>query len=197
MAQHVFQMVHSFNVGGQMAQSVWHWRFEIGGFTSSVLAAAALASSWVNARFAQLAQLLPADVTILSTKCKAVDMPGGFEAFHAWPPASVGGRGVGMVASGLAPVVIFSCEHAAHCHGRWFIPGIAEGDCLDGFFTDAYKTLVATNIDVLFDDLVLVGGGAPTAVFVLWDRKNKIYEVPVHYQLSDTLGQIRRRQTPV
>lgn len=197
MAQHVMQQVTTYNVGGQYAQSVWHWRFEIGGFSSSYAAALQFLNDWNFRNVIDLTSILPADVTLLSQKAKIVDMAGGFEGFRPYAAGTVGGRGAGMSCSGLAPVVIFSCEHADHAHGRWYIPGIAEGDCVEGIFTDAYKALIETKINLMFDDLTLTAGGLPVCEFVLWDRKNKVYAVPARWKLSDVLGQQRRRQTPV
>jgi hypothetical protein len=196
MADQVYRQVLTFNCAGQFAQSIFHWKFEDSGFATTAAAALALLTAWDAAYSGTFPDFFTIDTTVLSQRARRVSAAGGFEelAFFAGPPAGTR-AGVTSVA-GVCPVAVFYPLDTSRKRGRWFIPGVSSDDLINGRYTVGYKSDINALLGTQFDDLNLVGGGAPVAKFVVYDRVHKTSFVPVLNKLSDTPGTQRRRQRP-
>jgi hypothetical protein len=193
----VYRMTLTWSLGLQFAQSIFHWEFDDSGFATTQGAADALITAWGTAYIPSFAGFYPADTALLSLKARLVTAPGGFEAFEPVAPPLAGTRAGTLPTSAPSPVAIFYPLDTSRKRGRWFIPGVSDTDLTDGKFTAAYITAIDTLLGTQFDDISLVGGGAPTAKFVIYDRKDKTWFSPVFNKLSDHVGTLRRRQRPV
>lgn len=197
MASHVYSLDLNWNSGGQFCSNILHYVFDDAGYTTTAAAAQALLSSWAaNAKAAWLA-MLPTSVTLLSAKARKATGTGGFEAVSLYGAGNAGTRAGNLSASGLSPVLVHFPIDRRRGRGRTFLPGVRELDASAGVFTAAYETAIATNVVSAFADLLLAGGGAPTAEFVVKQRSG----TPGWWSvgdtiLSDLMGQQRRRMRP-
>lgn len=196
MATHVYQFSWIFNTGGQFATNIYHWQFDDSGYATTQDAAQALIDAWTTRDLTHYRNMLPGAVKFLSTKCRRVGASGGFEAVEVAVPGVVGNRTGAMQASGICPVLIHYPFLNNKLRGRTFLPGLSNLDCLAGILTDAFKAAVVTATANMFDDLILVGGGAPTTSFGLYSRASNTFTPCGLPKLSDMVGQIRRRQVP-
>lgn len=196
MAQTIYQLIPTFNTAGQFAQSVWHYQFDDAAFTTSKSAAQALITAFDTAKRTNLRGCLPSDVTLISYRARRMDAPGGFNAFTAISATNAGTRAGAQSATALNPVAVFFPLLAAQGRGKWFIPGISETDIEDGIYTAAYVAAVNSILGTMFDDLTLVGGGGPTAVFGWFARSANAFRTPIRNALSQNLGTQRRRMIP-
>ncbi len=197
MAQNTYSLIISYNCGGQFAQNVTHWQFDDAGFSTTKSAAEALQQAWGSSgRQASLITILSAAVSIVSYRGSCVSSPGGFEAFTPISAANVGLRGAAMSVSGLSPVLVSYPINLSLGRGRFFIPGVAEADVDDGVFTSGFRGAVQSALSNLFDNLVLTGGGGPTAVFGYFRRPQKVFVALPNTILSENLGQQKRRMRP-
>jgi len=198
MAQQTYSLIASYTAGGQFAQNVWHWQFDDAGFTTTKAAAQALQSAFVTlGHKAALLSILPTDVTINSLKGGRVSSPGGFDAFS--PLAAVahtGTRPGTMSASGIAPVLIHYPINLSLGRGRTFLPGVSELDVDDGLFVGTFRGAVQSALSTLFQNMVLTGGGGPTAVFGYFRRPQKVFVALPNTVLSENLGQMKKRMRP-
>lgn len=196
MAQHVYQLIPSFNSAGQFAQSVWHYQFDDAGFSTTKTAAQALAVAFDTAHRTQLRACLPTDVTLVSYRSRQINAVGGFNSFIPVTSTNAGTRTGTQSASAINPVAVFFPLVPSHGRGKWFIPGVAEADCEDGRFSAAYISAINTILGAMFDDLTLVGGGGPTAVFGWYSRSANAFRTPIRNELSLNIGTQRRRMRP-
>lgn len=197
MAQQTYSLIASYTAGGQFAQNVWHWQFDDAGFVSTKTAAQALQSAFVTlGRKTSLLSILPTDVTINSLKGGRVSSPGGFDAFSPLVAPHVGTRAGTMSASGLAPCLIHYPINLSLGRGRTFLPGVSELDVDDGIYTSGFRGAVSSALANLFDNMVLTGGGGPTAVFGYFRRPQKVFVALPNTELSENLGQQKRRMRP-
>lgn len=198
MAQNTYSLILSYVSGGQFAQNVTHWQFDDAGFTTTKSAAEALQGAFVTlGRVTSLMTILPAAVTLKSLRGSCVSSPGGFEAFSPLSAGNVGIRGAAMSVSGLSPVLVSYPINLSLGRGRFFLPGVAEDDVDDGIFTGGFRSAVQSALSNLFDNMVLTGGGGPTAVFGYFRRPQKVFVALPNTILSENLGQQKRRMRPV
>lgn len=197
MANRTYQVSLNANVAGQFASCIFHWNFNDAGFSTTAAAAVALCDAWLTRDKTHFRQLLPASVTLLSMKARLVGATGGFEGVALIPAPNTGTRSGDLQAAGITPVWIHYPISNGKIRGRTFWFGVSNDDCNDGQFTGAYKTDTATQLGQIFDDLTLVGGGAPVAVFGLYNRTTHAFTDTIGARLSDMVGQQRRRQLPV
>lgn len=197
MASHIYALAVNYNSAGQFCTNVFHYVFDDAGYSTTASAANALITKWRTSAMPSLLAMLPDQVTIMSLKARKATGTGGFEAVQLLSSGNVGTRSGGISASGLNPVLIHFPNDHRKGRGKTFLPGVREADVSAGVFADAFVTAVNTAAPTLFADLVLAGGGAPTAEFVVksnvapagfWSEQTTI--------LSDMLGQQRRRQRP-
>jgi len=198
MAAHTYSLVVSYTAGGQFAQNVLHYSFDDAGFSDTQSAAAALLNAFDTANTTHLRNLLCNSVSIYSYKARALNVSGGFEAIKllAGPPA--GTRTGNLSVSAVSPVVILFPNGNAKQRGRVFLPGVSDTDCIDGYFSAAYRTAFTTNAVMFKNTVTLTGGGAPVASPVVYSRKplpatSRIVE---YARLSGMAGTQRRRQRP-
>lgn len=196
MATRTYQLIPSFNTVGQFAQSIWHYQFDDAGFTTTKDAAEALIVAFDTAHRTELRACLPTDVTLISYRARLRSAVGGFNAFSPISATNAGTRAGTQSASALNPVAIFFPLNPAHGRGKWFIPGVSETDIEDGRFTAGYISAINTQLGTMFDDLTLVGGGGPTAVFGWFSTATNAFRIPIRNQLSLNLGTQRRRMRP-
>jgi len=196
MSQHIYQLVPSFNCGGQFSQSVFHYQFDDAGFGTTKAAASALITAFDTAKRTSLRAYLPSDTTLISYRARQMKAVGGFNAFLPIASTNAGTRSGTQSASALNPVVIHYPLVPAHGRGKWFIPGISETDIEDGRYTAAYTAAVETLNSTFFGDLTLVGGGGPTAIFGWYSAAANAFRVPIESHLSLNLGIQRRRMRP-
>lgn len=192
----IYQLIPSFNTIGQFAQSIWHYEFNDAAFPTTKDAAQALTLAFDTAHRTQLRACLPSDVTLISYRARKINAPGGFNAFTPISATNAGTRPGSQSASALNPVAIFFPLLPAQGRGKWFIPGVSETDIEDGRFTSTYVSAINAILGTMFDDLTLVGGGGPTAVFGWYSRTANAFRTPIRNQLSWNLGTQRRRMRP-
>lgn len=195
MAQNVYTMIITYTTGPQFAQSVTHWQFDDSGYSTTKGAAEALQIAWDTARRAVFKAMLPTDVVIKSYKGQRVSATGGFEAFTPVTSGGTGTRPGTQSATALNPVIVSTSIPLTRGRGKFFMPGVSETDIEDGKYTEAYKTAMAALLTTMFDDVVLSGGGAPTAVYGWLDAGNN-FHVADNVWLSLNLGTQRRRMRP-
>ncbi len=196
MAQQIYQLIPSFSSAGQFAQSVWHYQFDDAAFTTTQEAGNALIAAFDTAHRTELRGCLPSDVTLLSYRAKKINGVGGFNAYAPVTSTNTGTRTGTQSATALNPVAIFYGFLPGYGRGKWFIPGVSESDIEDGRFTAAYKTAIDALLGSMFDDIVLIGGGNPTAVFGWYARNANAFRIPALNELSANLGTQRRRMLP-
>jgi len=196
MATRTYQLIPSYNVAGQFAQSVWHWQFDDAGFTTTKDAATALINAFDAARRTTLRACLPTDTTLISYRARLRTGTGGFNAFVPISATNAGTRTGVQSASALNPVVVFFPLNPSHGRAKWFVPGISETDIEDGRYTNAFQTAMITNLGTLFDPLTLSGGGGPTATFGWFAKSANTFRVATTAILSLNLGTQRRRMRP-
>jgi hypothetical protein len=197
MATHVYELTLSYNNSGQFSQNILHYQFDDAGFASTYLAANALISAWNTGQRINLQTVLPAGTKILSIKSRRVTGGGGFEAIELGISTWVGARTGNASVSAVSPVIIhYPATTNNRNRGKTYWPGVADADLIDGKYSTAYQTAVATACGLVFDDLVLTGGGAPTAAFGIYNQKTGIFTVASIHRLSPVVGTLRRRQRP-
>lgn len=197
MASRVYQMVISTNVAGQFCQSIFHWKFEDSGYTSTFAAAQALNERFIATKAGSLKNCCPTATSFLSFKSRLVQASGGFEHIAPIAAGETGNRPGDVSVSGLSAVVVFYPSTNSPIRGRWFIPGLSDTDVEGGILTEDYKSDLATSLNTVFDPMTLVGGGAPEATFCLYNRVAKLpYTGDISWLLSDKVGTQRRRQRP-
>lgn len=196
MANHIYQLIPSFNCAGQFAQSIWHYQFDDAGFTTTKAAAQALINAFDAAKRTSLRACLPSDTTLISYRARQIRAVGGFNAFTPITATNAGTRTGTQSASALNPVVIHYPLTPSFGRGKWFIPGISETDIEDGRYTLAYVNAIATQMSTLWDDLTLTGGGAPVAQFGWYSEVANAFRVPTSTTLSLNVGIQRRRMRP-
>lgn len=196
MATHIYQLIPTFNSGGQFAQSVFHYSFDDAGFTTTKSAAQALISAFDAARRAQLRAFIPNDVTLISYRARQMNAVGGFNAFTPITSTNTGLRSGNQSATALNPVVIMYPLVPAFGRGKWFIPGVSETDIEDGRYTAGYTAAVEILLTTFFDDITLTGGGGPTAQFGWYSKVANAFRTPIESHLSMNLATQRRRMKP-
>lgn len=196
MATRTYQLIPSFNCGGQFAQSVWHYQFDDAGFPTTKDAATALINAFDAASRTAIRAMLPSDTTLISYRARLRNAVGGFNAYVPITATNAGTRTGTQSASALNPVVIFYPFDPSHGRGKWFIPGVSETDIEDGRFTNAFQSAVGTNANTAFDPLTLTGGGGPTATFGWFAKGANIFRIATSAALSLNLGTQRRRMRP-
>jgi hypothetical protein len=196
MANHIYQLIPSFNSGGQFAQSVFQYQFDDAGFATTKDAATALINAFDAAQRTRLRGCLPSDVTLISYRARQRQGVGGFNAYVPITSTNAGTRAGAQSATALNPVVIFYPISPSHGRGKWFIPGISETDIQDGRYTAAYQSAIATILNDLFDPLTLTGGGGPIATFGWYAAAANAFRVANKVHLSENLGIQRRRMRP-
>jgi len=197
MAQNTYTLIASYTCGGQFAQNVWHYQFDDSGFLTTKEAAESLQAAWDTANRSTLRSILPAATTLNSYKGSCISTAGGFEAFSPISASNAGTRGATLSASGISPCIIHYPVNISLGRGRTFLPGLAEADCDSGIFTTNFRSAVETALTTLFDPIVLVGGGGPTAVFGYFRRPQKVFVALVNSILSENVATQRRRMRPV
>jgi len=198
MAQVTYALTITWNNDGQFAQSVFKYQFDDIGFSDASTAALALITAFQTNKLAHVLALCPTSVLALSIKARAIDSVGGFEAVTVLPGGSAGTRIGSQQVSGVCPVVVFFPSGNAKARGKWFIPGVTDGDLIDGFFQSSFNTACNTHLNAFITDMVLVGGGAPTAKFIIRQTKPTVSALSVQYwMLNPVPGTLRKRQRPV
>jgi hypothetical protein len=196
MATRTYELIPSFNTAGQFAQSVWHYQFDDAGYTTTQEAARALIDRWDTVNRTGLRACLPSDVTLISYRARLRGGIGGFNAFVPVTSTNTGSRSGTQSASALNPVAIFYPFDPSHGRGKWFIPGVSETDIEDGRFTGTYRNAINTQINAIFDPIVLAGGGGPTATFGWFAITANAFRIATSAALSPNLGTQRRRMRP-
>jgi len=197
MADQIYSLTISSTCAGQFCQNITHWRLDDAGFGSTHEAADALAAAFDSSRKALLVACLPNVTTLNSLKARRVTTGGGLEAVRPLTAGNVGTRAGGVSVSGISPCVVgYPALPTTRKRARIFLPGVREADLLGGAYTPAFQTAIASNFATLFDPLTLTGGGAPVASYVLKDVNAAFATLITSWLLSDTVGQLRRRQIP-
>jgi len=196
MAQQTYRLVITGNAAGQFVQNVLHYQFDDAGYTTSQVAAAQLITKWHNTNAALWRAILPTDYLLKSYKAVKVTGGGGFSSFLPNPGTQAGTRPGAQSASALNPVVIITPIPLTRARGKIFLPGISETDIQDGVFTAAYTSAVTSALSTLLDDLVLAGGGTPTAVYGWLKKDGVTFVTGDNSFLSQNLGTQRRRMKP-
>lgn len=196
MSTHIYQLIPSFNVAGQFAQSIWHYSFDDAGFPTTKGAATALISAWDTAHRTQLRGCLPSDTTLISYRARQIQAVGGFNAFVPITATNTGTRTGTQSASALNPVVVHYPLVPTQGRGKWFVPGVSESDIEDGRYTAAYAAAITTILSTMFDPITLTGGGSPVATFGWFSRGSNAFRTPITSLLSMNLGIQRRRMRP-
>lgn len=196
MATNTYQLVISYNVGGQFAANVLHYTFDDAGFISTSLAAKGLCQGFDAANTTPLKNILSAHTTLLSYKARCITSPGGFEGGIALPAGTVGLRAGNLSVAGVGAVYIWYPTGNRKERGRMFVPGVSDADCFDGILTVAYHNVLTSTGSNLITPFNAVGGGVPVCQPVVRSRKLLQSFNIGQAQVSLMLGQVRRRQVP-
>jgi hypothetical protein len=197
MASSLYTLNLNWNSAGQFCSTVLHYVFDDAGYATSAQAGQALIDRWGVVSQAAWLAMLPDQVVLLSIKARRATGFGGFEAVTLVGSGGAGTRVGGISASGLNPVLIHYPIGRAKGRGKTFLPGCRESDLSAGIYTSPFAAAVAAQLSAAFNDLVLVGGGTPTAEFVVKKSTGSPNWWSVSMtMLSDLLGQQRRRQRP-
>ena len=196
MAQQTYSLVVAYNVAGQFAQNVFHWQFDDAGFSSTFAAAEALANAWATANLSPLGLMLPVDTAILSVKTRRVSSPGGFEALNLFAAGTHGARTGNLMVAACGICLVFYQSLNGKLRGRCFLPGVTDSDVSQGQIGAGLAAVIAAQAGSLISNLVLVGGGAPTANFVIYSRASKTGHLCGGVQASMLIATQRRRQVP-
>lgn len=197
MATNIYSVVASYTCGGQFAQNVLHYQFDDSGFTDTAAAALALINAFNTANTTHLRNLIPTSTTLNSYKARSLTTGGGFESVLLIA-ATAGLRAGNLSSSAPSPVAVFFPVGNAKPRGRCFLPGVTDIDLVDGEYTGAFRSNFTTHAVMFVNTLTLTGGGSPVATPVIYHRKpapatGYIIE---YARLSDTVGQLFRRQRP-
>lgn len=197
MATNIYSLVVTYNAGGQFAQNVLHYQFDDSSFTDTASAAAALIAIFDSTNTTKIRAITPSQTSILSYKARSLTTGGGFESIKLITPAA-GSRTGNLSAIAPSPVIILFPTGNARPRGRTYLPGVTDTDLVDGEFTTAFRNTVGTNLVIWTAPLTLSGGGSPIATPVIYHRKPApaVGYVIEYARLSDTIGQLFRRQKP-
>lgn len=197
MATQIYTLDLNWNSAGQFCSNILHYVFDDAGYATTAQAGQALINRWDAVSRTSWLAMLPTAVTLLSIKSRKAMGVGGFEAVKLYSTGNVGTRTGGISASGLAPILVHYPIDRRLGRGKTFLPGLSENDASAGVFSAAFEAAVGGAVPVAFANLTLVGGGAPTATFVVKQRSGSpgYWNISQTY-LSDLLGQQRRRQRP-
>jgi len=133
----------------------------------------------------------------LSIKARAIDTTGGFESLLNIPGGTPGARPGTTQVSGVCPVIIWYPYTNAKARGKTFLPCVTNTDLIDGIYQAAYRTAIVSFVNNFLPDMVLAGGGTPTAKFVVRQTKPTLSYLPVQYgTMSSVPGTLRKRQRP-
>lgn len=197
MATNIYSLIPTYISGGQFCQNVLHYQFDDSSYGDTASAAQALINAFDSANTTHLANLLSSHTTIASYKSRSLTTGGGFESIKLLTGA-VGLRTGNLSATSPSPVAVMFPLGNAKPRGRCFLPGISDTDLVDGEITTSYRTAFTTHAVIFVNTLTLTGGGSPVATPVIYHRKpapatGYIIE---YVRLSDTVGQMFRRQRP-
>lgn len=196
MATHTYQMAINYNVGGQFASNILHFSFDDGGFTTTAAAATGLCTGWDNANRTRLRNMLSVHVTILSYRARAIKVAGGFEGGLILSTANTGNRTGNLSAAGVGPCVILYPIGNGTQRGRIFLPGVSDGDAVDGILSNAVRSAINTSMSGIITAFPTVGGGAVSVQPVIYSRTlNQSFTISLS-QTSAMIAQVRRRQLP-
>lgn len=197
MAEQVYSVTVSYTLGGQFCQNVFKYAFDDAGFADTATAALALLNRFQADKVPKILSILSNQVTMNSLKGRGLTGGGGFEAVTFLPAGTVGTRSGQVQVSGVGPVTLWGTAANAKCRGKTFWPGVNNTDCIDGTFTSAFVTAHATAMGLFITDMILTGGGGPTAKFIIRQTKPVVTNQPVAWaQLVRIPGTLRKRQRP-
>ena len=197
MADNVYQLVLSGVVQNQFFSNIFHYRFDDSGYDTTERAANALCVKWNASQLGLFKTMCSAHVTFTSLRARRVTSGQGFESFLPIAGGTVGTRAGNITAAAVGPVLIgFPALPTGRSRARCFIAGISINDVIDGVLDPTAKASLDGVLATVFDPIVLAGGGAPTATFVI-KKSTAAASIPVtEWRTSDRIGTIRRRQTP-
>ncbi len=198
MADHVYALTITTQCGSQFCQNVLHYRFDDTSFSSTELAANALCTAWNLANKTGFRNLLPTAAALKSLKARAIDQPGGFEAFFPITIPFLGNRAGVLEVSGTGPCIVLYPASPARSRGRVFIPGITDNDAVDGEIQAGLVAAFTANEHIFRDTLTLVGGGSPVATPVIKSSPpSTATHLIQHTALTPYVCTQRRRMKPV
>ena len=198
MATHTYRLIASYTFAGQFGQNILHYQFDDASYADTQSAALALCNAFDSANTAHLQALLCTHVTINSYKSRGLNISGGFEAVKLLGGPPQGTRAGVLSNAAVGPCVVLLPTGNAKQRGRVFLPGLSDGDLIDGDITAGYRTAFNTHKVMFTQTLTLSGGGAPTATPVVYSRlplpsTSRIVEYAILSNLPATLF---RRQRP-
>jgi|SRR5215831_2219951 len=198
MPAECYSLTVTYSSQTQFAQNVFHYSLDDSGFSDRASAANALITAWILHAMPPLQACIPQSTGILSIKSRMVGGVGGFEAVQPAPAGTFGSRVGTVQVSGVCPVIIWLPSGNAKARGKTFLPGITDADCVDGRMQPTFRSTLSTQMTTFATSFVLVGGGAPTASLIVYQRKPTISLLPIQYvQVANILGTLRKRQRPV
>jgi hypothetical protein len=197
MATNIYSLVATYVEGGQFAQNVLHYEFDDSSYSDTATAALALANAFDTTNTTHLRNLIPTTTQIASYKGRSLTTGGGFEAIKLLG-AVFGLRSGNLSVSGVCPVAVMFPLGNAKPRGRCFLPGITDTDLVNGEYTTAFRNNFTTHAVMFTNTLSLSGGGSPTATPIIYHRKPApaVGYIIEYVRLSDTVGQLFRRQRP-
>jgi len=200
MAIQSLESVIGFNIGGNYAAVVHHWRTDDDDTQSAFELAKDLATALEtdvgpgSTLFDMITAIMADDCFISSIRTRRLTSGGGATYAKAFAP----GDWPGVVpapsdSAGVAGCMLKFTETNPKLDGRTFWPGVSEDSVVDGRFILQYETdmlaLGARYLDTFTEDevfyAVLKHGAIPS------------YTIITDVELSPTPGTIRRRLVPV
>ena len=198
MAINTYSLIPSYISAGQFVQNVLHYTFEDSAFGDTASAALALCNAFDANNTTHLRNLIPVQTVLQSYKSRCLTQHGGFEAIKLVGPQA-GIRTGNLECAAVGPVAILFPTANHYVRGKVFLPGVTDTDCVNGEYTNAFRTNFTTHAVMFTNPITLTGGGSPTANPAVFRRFGALPGLPLAIQyvrLSDMVGTQRRRQRP-
>lgn len=195
-----YQSVHSYICAGQYAANVLHWQLDNTGSTDDWEAARQIALDMVTpitGLVQKFVDCMPANCFASSLRVRRVAPTGGNTApilFAALDFPGAFPAEVEISSFQESGCLILLPDSAAGLFGRVFVPGVPEGQVINGRFSNAYETAIND-----LKDKIVVGGTVAAGIYlpVVFNRTTLTGPVVQNGYLSIKVGTQDRRRVPV
>lgn len=194
MPNDVHQLVAIGQSGGEFWEFVQHWVANVANSGTPADDSLDLISSFQAGAQTEFLACLPSQVNITGYKCKRVNNTGGPTAMLPITPAP-GTRSGNLAVGCNGPCIVSSYNNNVRwTTGRWFLPGIIQGDVASNHIASGLVTAVNNFISAFTATFV---GGSRSWDFVIWSREFAVPFGPDAVDISLKVGIQKRRLLPV
>ena len=193
MANDVYMLIMQGTCAGEFWETVQHYESNTSGAPNPVAVASNLIAGFQGQVQPDVLAIMADDTEITGYKAKRVNNGGSPTVMLPITPIAGSVAGTSCT-SATASCIVSSFSHAGKFHtGRWFIPGLPEGDLAGNTFSAGHIAACAT---LVVDNATFTNGGA-TFTYGVWSPKFSLFFVPAYVALSPKPGIQRRRLLPV